>query len=339
MQYKTKVVGIGIGFCILLVLVAMEIVSHAVQSQPIIRLVAIEVLLIAFMGYLYWAILCPIWLAEKMIEEKESEFAEFVYPLQRKNNLPDKLHEFFAMIDQIQSQYQTSLLNKQAQYFTLQSQINPHFLYNTLEAIRGEALRQGAVEVAKMTKRLSLFFRYSISQSDNMVTLQRELDNVKNYFSIQQYRFGDRFQLEFHIDEDTLNLVLPKITLQPVVENAICHGLEPKIAGGKINISSYRTKNRLIVKVSDDGIGMSRETLNRIRENLSGRNLVQKKSGEKGTGIAIANVHNRLKLFFGNHFGLDIQSAPQMGTDVELILPIVTAQKIQHHAFWEGLSD
>ena len=123
----------------------------------------------------------------------------------------------------------SQIFDKQTELTALQSQINPHFLYNTLECIRGQALIDDNREIAKMTEALSAFFRYSISKKGNFVTLREELDNINNYMLIQQYRFNNRFTLEIMIDEEdkvAYDYLVPKLIIQPVIENAIFHGLE-----------------------------------------------------------------------------------------------------------------
>ncbi|MFT4004581.1 MAG: histidine kinase [Lacrimispora sp.] len=155
---------------------------------------------------------------------------------------------------------------KQAEYLALQNQINPHFLYNTLEGIRSEALIEGVDSIAEMTEALATFFRYTISNVDHLVTLEDELANIENYYYIQQFRFGKKLQLNIQyafsdeLDEmDILQYRLPKLTLQPVVENSIYHGIERKIGKGHLIIKISVTDSRLIIKVSDDGLGMEKK--------------------------------------------------------------------------------
>ena len=228
--------------------------------------------------------------------------------------------------DSMDREYLAKILKKQAEIDALQSQINPHFLYNTLEAIRGQALAEGVSEIADMTEALSRFFRYSISQKGNLVSLKEEIKNVENYFVIQQYRFNNKFQLLFKYDEnneDILEYLMPKLTIQPIVENAISHGLETKIGKGSVTIRIIATEKRLIISIIDDGIGMD----NQIVENLNYRlnNSIKEEptsSNKKHTGIALINVNERIKLSFGKQYGISIESTKSFGTDVEIILPL-----------------
>lgn len=225
-------------------------------------------------------------------------------------------------------EYAAGILKKQAELDALQSQINPHFLYNTLESIRGNALVEGMDEIAEMTEALSIFFRYSISYRDNIVTLANELENVKNYFKIQQYRFNNRFALDVILSDENDILVcrMPKLTLQPIVENAIYHGLEGKMGQGHITIRVVSTQSRVIIVVSDDGIGMDKEKLAKIQHKLWGEteDEDENENGEKRrSGIAISNVNQRIALMFGEEYGVSISSTPGVGTDVTLTLPLL----------------
>ena len=166
-----------------------------------------------------------------------------------------------------------SLSKKQAEYLALQNQINPHFLYNTLEGIRSEAILAGMDSVAEMTEALATFFRYTISKVDHLVTLEDELANIENYYVIQQYRFGDRLSLSIEYEDDdemeSLVCMIPKLTLQPIVENSIYHGLEEKIGNGHLSIKISKTQQHLLIIVSDDGVGMEQEKLEELNRKMT----------------------------------------------------------------------
>jgi len=217
---------------------------------------------------------------------------------------------------------------KQAQYLALQNQINPHFLYNTLEGIRGVTLNAGLENVANMTEALATFFRYTISNVENLVTLEDELTNVNNYYIIQRYRFGERLNLSVEYDtENEMDIMfnkLPKLTLQPIVENSIYHGIERKIGNGNVRIKIETTSTRLIITISDNGIGMTEERLREINDKLSSTTLEYiKPDSEAHGGIAVVNVNNRIKLLFGEEYGICMYSTLQVGTDVEITLPLI----------------
>ena len=222
-------------------------------------------------------------------------------------------------------------LNKrQAQYLALQNQINPHFLYNTLESIRGEALIAGMDNIADMTEALAKFFRYTITKVENLVSVEEELDNCETYFLIQKYRFGSRLQLHILYEEENresiMNCKIPKLTLQPILENSIIHGTELKIGTGNLTIQFEQTDKRLIIRISDDGVGMDEQTLAKLNRQLGGggKALTDSQEEKKG-GIALVNVNNRIHLLFGEEYGMHVYSIRGKGTDVEVTLPVVTA--------------
>ena len=221
-----------------------------------------------------------------------------------------------------------SVSKKQAEYLALQNQINPHFLYNALEGIRSEALIEGMDDIAKMTEALATFFRYTISQMDNLVTLEDELQNVENYYIIQQYRFGDRLKLIVSYDEtdekEVLGYLLPKLTLQPIVENAIYHGIERKVGAGNVHIRISSSDKYFIISISDDGIGIKEDKLQELSKRLRSMSIdAVSPNAHRENGVATINVNNRIKLLFGEEYGLNIYSTYNLGTDVEILLPII----------------
>lgn len=227
-----------------------------------------------------------------------------------------------ALGSKVHAQYDEALLRGQVELRTLQSQINPHFLYNTLDSIRGQALFKGAEDIADMTEALSTFFRYSISNRDSVVTLVEELENVRNYFKIQQFRFNNRFRLSIlPIARDDLEQCrLPKLSLQPILENGILHGMEGMLATGTITIRVEGTEHLVIITVSDDGMGMNEETLLALQARVRGETVEARADG-RSTGLALPNVARRIRLMFGDHYGMQIMSTVGTGTDVVLLLP------------------
>ncbi len=220
---------------------------------------------------------------------------------------------------------------KQAEYLALQNQINPHFLYNTLEAIRGDAICAGLDSIAETTEALSVFFRYSITGVDSLVSLEEEIDNVENYFTIQHYRFGEKIklQLTYPKDEEILQLKLPKLTIQPFVENAIFHGLERKVEGGTVRVKLDTTVHKLMIIISDNGVGMSEEQVDKINsyfERVAVSYVGEEK--KKRGGIAMKNVNSRIKLLFGEQYGVHLYSVEKIGTDVQIILPKIRKREL-----------
>jgi len=239
----------------------------------------------------------------------------------------------FEQFREVLSPLQLFDMNKrQAQYLALQNQINPHFLYNTLESIRSEALLAGLESVADMTESLATFFRYTITKVDNLVSVEEELQNCETYFSIQQYRFGNRLQLAIEFSPEDKDEIfrcrIPKLTMQPILENSIIHGTELKVGTGHLTIHLARTGKRLLIRISDDGLGMDEVRLGSINEKLgkSSFSIASTEQEAKG-GLALTNVNNRIRLLFGDEYGLHVFSIPDVGTDVEISLPAISSDR------------
>ena len=174
---------------------------------------------------------------------------------------------FREIVDRLHGEEITRLRQKQAEYLALQNQINPHFLYNALEAIRSDALMADCADIAETTEALATFFRYTISNVQEYVTFSDELDNAENYFTIQRCRFGDKLEMELEMEnEDLLEARMPKLILQPLVENAVVHGLEGKIGHGIVYISIENSANTLFLRVKDNGVGMPEEQVMLLNE-------------------------------------------------------------------------
>ena len=238
------------------------------------------------------------------------------------------LEHFDKLLDK---QKVIKLSTKQAEFLALQNQINPHFLYNTLEAIRGDALCAGLDNIAEITEALSTFFRYTISETGNLVALEDELENIENYIMIQRYRFGEKLKMEVRLPEGenhVLRFQVPKLTLQPLIENAVFHGLECKADGGTITVDVETTPDKLLISVRDDGVGIPEEKLDKINKKL---NLVSvdyiSENKKKKESIALYNVCRRIKLLFGEEYGIHIFSIEGVGTDVRINIPIIEEQK------------
>jgi two-component system sensor histidine kinase YesM len=181
-----------------------------------------------------------------------------------------------------------------------------------------------------MTEALGAFFRYTISNVERLVSLEEELVSVENYFLIQRYRFGERLSLsvKFDSDGDRLKLLkckLPKLTLQPIVENAIIHGIERKIGDGRVVVKAFGTGRLVIITVSDNGLGIERGALESLNQKLNAvfYDYIASEN-ESGSGIALVNVNNRIRLIFGEDYGLVAYSTPDVGTDVEITLPCIS---------------
>lgn len=276
---------------------------------------------------LFKLVFLPIRDVEEIFAKKYHSLDDFYLEIiNRKPVKTDMLRTtLLAFCEQVYENYASNLHTKQAELSALQSQINPHFLYNTLDSIRGQALHEGAVDIAEMAEALSGFFRYSISNQSTIVSLAEELENVKTYFKIQQFRFNNRFHLYIHpTQQDNLEqCLLPKLSIQPVVENAILHGIEGKLGEGSIEIEVEGTERTVSISISDNGVGMSAEQLRNLQDSLRQvhTEILHVHKNGSSTGIALSNVADRIRLLYGEQYGMQITSTPEVGTTVTFTLP------------------
>lgn len=307
-------------------------VSPSIISGVVALNVTLSILLIILLWILKNAYYEPIVKIEDQIEEILEEGyipgRDFTYMI-KSHALSSRFEQVIMMLRElIEKEYNETILRKQAELNALQGQINPHFLYNTLDTIRGQALWEGMDSIADMTQALAKCLRYCININNDMVTLAEEFENVENYIKIQKTRFSEKLQFEIDIDEqmdkDIMNYKVPKLTIQPIVENAVYHGLEKKKEKGKVTIKAFATDTRLSINIIDDGMGIPIERLKTINKNLYlGQASVSSKKSNKKQSIGLYIVNQRIKLYYGDEFGLRIQSVEGKKTNVEIIVPII----------------
>lgn len=303
------------------------------SSSGILKCAALAifaVFLIVMGFYIYNVVIPMITIEKKLFAAQDDGGRE---RLRKKNESTFVRKPFFNVYTELMSliddnatkadrEYSLAMLKKQAEIKALQNQINPHFLYNTLDCIRGMAIEQGAANIEEMTRALSGMFRYSISRKGKTKALmEEELANVNNYLRIQQYRFRNKINITETIDPAAKKCCVPKLLIQPIVENAVFYGLEPKTGERNLNIEAYCTGKKLIVKVEDNGVGMSFDKLRTINDAMCSG--VSMGDNGRGTQLGIVNVNERLRLLYGEEFGLRIFSCPKVGTTIEMVLPII----------------
>ena len=218
----------------------------------------------------------------------------------------------------IEKVYSETMLKQEAELKSLRMQINPHFLYNTLETINWMAREKGVPEVGRMARALGDMMHYTINGTD-FTTVKDEIDNIKNYFMIQQTRYEDRIQFLTQVPEELYSYRIPRLILQPLIENSIIHGVEDMDQGGRIEVRGFLKDNCLHLHVIDNGKGVSQE---KIRELLSRESTIP---GEGRTSIGARNVNYRLKLYYGEQRGLEIQSIQGVGTEMAIAIPLKDA--------------
>lgn len=210
----------------------------------------------------------------------------------------------------------------------LSKQINSHFFYNTLDSIRGRAFCDGAYFVADMIEALSSFFRYSISRKGNIVSVQDELQNLNSYMKIQMFRFGNRIQYEVNLSSDSIKQYqIPKLTLQPIVENSIIHGIESYESGGMISINMFETDSTIVIHIKDNGIGIPKNKLDQMNLNFENNYFESPELQKTHLNIAMSNINNRICLLYGNKYHLHIFSTQNLGTDVQITLPKILTER------------
>lgn len=303
------------------------------SSSGILKCAALAIfaVFLIVMGFYIYNVVIPMITIEKKLFAAQNDGGR--ERLRKKNESTFVRKPFFNVYTELMSliddnatkadrEYSLAMLKKQAEIKALQNQINPHFLYNTLDCIRGMAIEQGADNIEEMTRALSGMFRYSISRKGKTKALmEEELANVNNYLRIQQYRFRNKINITETIDTAAKKCCVPKLLIQPIVENAVFYGLEPKTGERNLNIEAYCTGKKLIVKVEDNGVGMSFDKLRTINDAMCSG--VSMGDNGRGTQLGIVNVNERLRLLYGEEFGLRIFSCPKVGTTIEMVLPII----------------
>lgn len=250
--------------------------------------------------------------ALKGSDEISSMVSSYNMMIVRLSELVDDLYDSELKNQEIELQKQKTELQ------ALQSQINPHFLHNTLETMNAYAVLNEAEEISEMAEALSNMFRYSVRNFE-VVTLKDEINHVKNFLIVQQHRFQETIKVEFEIEEALLHEDIVKLTLQPLIENAIHHGLRKKLSQGLITVHAKVEGALLQIDVIDNGTGISIKRLKEVKTKLSKHSEFDELN--RTMGIGVTNVHRRIQLIFGIEFGLTISSILEEGTTVTMTLP------------------
>ncbi len=278
-------------------------------------------ILVLINSYISSRITNPIKELEKsvgILEEGDLETAVSIggsYEIQHLgNSIKNMAIQIRVLMDDIVTEHEAK---RKQEFDTLQSQINPHFLYNTLDIIVWMIENEQKNEAVKAVTALARFFRISLSKGKSIITVRDELEHVRSYLMIQHMRFKNKFSYEIQAEEECMELTSLKLILQPLVENAIYHGMEFMDGEGEIKLSVMRKEDDLIIRVSDNGLGMTEE---QVKSLFSHEVHVTSK---KGSGIGVKNVNERIKLYFGENYGLTIDSEPDEGTTITILLPAV----------------
>lgn len=261
-------------------------------------------------------------LHKNLVRVKEGDYTVRVH-VETRDEVGDLCDAFNGMAEEIDRLvnrvYSVELKEKEAAIKALQAQINPHFLYNTLDMIKSMAELYGALQVSEMIMALSKLFRYATHTDGVLVTIREELENLSSYMTIVGARFGGRIVFAARVPEELLAEPIVKVCLQPLVENSISHGLGRGRSGGRIAVTVKKEDGIMTVTVEDNGGGIQPERLAEIRGRLERRERVEEESGRGNVGLK--NIHDRIRLYYGDAYGIVIDSFPGKGTVVTLSYP------------------
>lgn len=254
----------------------------------------------------------------KRIRRENIDFVSYSHPLNEveilNQGVKDLVERIKILLEQINKEQE---IKRQLELSVIQMQIHPHFLYNTLYSIKGLCDMELNVEAGEMITALANFFRIGVSCGKEIINIEEEVSHIRNYLFIQEMRYGDEFSYEISIEPNILSYSIVKLTLQPLVENAIYHGVKQKRGKGWIKVKGYQNSGVIYFEVQDNGIGMCAERLQKLRESL-----VERESNVKKIGFGVYSVFERLRLHYGKAAGLEIKSEFHVGTVMKVSIPI-----------------
>jgi two-component system sensor histidine kinase YesM len=228
----------------------------------------------------------------------------------------------------IEREYKLEIENKSSQLRVLQSQINPHFLYNAFQSIGTLALKLKAVQVYSLLNSLSNIMRYSMNMKDDIVPFLAEVNHVKSYLNLQKQRFDEQFEFELNIEKSVEEVLVPKMILQPIVENCFKHGFDQQLEKATIVITARgEHDHHLCISIEDNGVGVNDHDLEKLRRELSdGGSDVNRKSA----GIGLKNIYDRLRIYYSNQVEMDVYSSEEGGFTVTIIIPRDIHNEVVH---------
>lgn len=284
-----------------------------------VTVVAISILILIFVNqYLSSKIVLPLRRLEDSVKELELQYPDKIYvggseEIQHLGlTIRSMVEQMRRLMEDIVKQQEEKRKNE---LDALQSQINPHFLYNTLDSIIWMVESERYEEAISMVTALANLFRISLSQGKTIITIREEFNHAINYSNIQQVRFKNKFSVTFMLNEEIESYLTIKLIIQPLLENAIYYGMEAMDGDGEILVQGYMQNGDIYIDVIDNGIGMPPETVEHLL-------MDGKYERKRGSGIGLKNVDQRIKLYFGQDYGLEIKSEPDVGTRVRIHLPM-----------------
>lgn len=304
-----------------------EMITNKVErvASSLVVILFIVLLGTCFMGSMFSALFSkPVTQLVRAMGEFEGDNGEFVYQpvkgTQEIDALSDSFEHMVVRIQKLMEKVrQEEISLRKTELKALQAQINPHFLYNTLDAIAWLCEEERNEDAVEMVNALARLFRISISRGHELIPIEKELQHAQSYLQIQNFRYKNQFTYSFDVDEACLSYYCNKITLQPIIENAIYHGMDRMVDEGMIKIGIHQQDDRIVFTVEDNGVGMTEEQC---------REVLKKEPGDRA-GIGIKNVNDRIKIYFGDEYGLTIESELDVGTCVTITMPKVTERSYE----------
>ncbi len=306
-------------------------------KKIILSTILISLLVVFFIGYSFSAnLLKPIRTLQRYMGRVEEENFSHRVPVESKDELGQLSEGFNKMMDKISSlveevymaqirESELRLRQKETELKALQSQMDPHFLYNSLETIRGMALENDQDDIASISTSMAKLLRYNLREQAQVVSIKQEMEMSQLYLRIQKFRFEDKLDYQFHIPEWGLRQHITRFSLQPLIENCIVHGAEPSAGRTAIEVTVEKESDEaFILWIKDTGVGMTKETIERLQDDFN-----QKDISGGGSHIGMVNVHRRNQLIFGPSFGLVIKRSNESGTVIGVRLPYMAYEEME----------
>lgn len=325
-EYNQEIAGEGVTLTAVFDKAGLAADFRVTLSLMLFALVVFLILFIVLAYFLARYLTEPITvLSHIMAHPREKNRAVESPYMNRTDEIGTLYNQYQTMLEEnnryIKSEYENKMILMDTQMKALESQINAHFLYNTLEAINSLAEIEGAEDISVMALALGDMFRYSIKTKGALVTLEKELAHVKNFVAIQQIRFDNGFRFEMDVPEELYSCRILKLILQPLVENALYHGLLHCNAGRSIYLSARKENKIIYFTVKDDGVGMASETLEQLQKLLEEKPKFGELSQHANESIGLKNINARIRLYYGEDYGLSVKSEQGCGTTVQIKIP------------------
>ena len=325
-EYNQEIAGEGVTLTAVFDKAGLAADFRVTLSLMLFALVVFLILFIVLAYFLARYLTEPITvLSHIMAHPREKNRAVESPYMNRTDEIGTLYNQYQTMLEEnnryIKSEYENKMILMDTQMKGLESQINAHFIYNTLEAINSLAEIEGAEDISVMALALGDMFRYSIKTKGALVTLEKELAHVKNFVAIQQIRFDNGFRFEMDVPEELYSCRILKLILQPLVENALYHGLLHCNAGSSIYLSARKENKIIYFTVKDDGVGMASETLEQLQKLLEEKPKFGELSQHANESIGLKNINARIRLYYGEDYGLSVKSEQGCGTTVQIKIP------------------